>query len=127
MTFIKTIQSILDSYCQGFENYDIPHIIQHYTFPCTIWHTTNYMFTRNELKESLNLLLEKYKKNGLAKAKFDILNTSALSNVLFQTHVRWFLYNADNIIISEFEVIYFLSSNDGQLKIFNVININEII
>lgn len=127
MTKSKTIQSMLDSYSHGFENYDIPHIIQHYTFPCTIWHTTNYIFTRNEFKESLNLLLEKYKQNGLAKAKFDILNTSALSNQFYQAHVRWFLYNTDNIIISQFEVIYFLSSNDGQLKIFNVININEII
>jgi len=72
-------------------------------------------------------LLDKYKINGLTKVKFDILNTSALSNQLFQAHVRWSLYNTDNIIISEFEVVYFMTSDDGQLKIFNVININEVI
>lgn len=121
------ITPFIKSYARSFANFDSKAIINYYTYPCTIWHHHNYIFNENDFYHNLTLLLNKYKKLGLKKAISNVLAITELSNNICQVQVLWILYNQQNEVVSTFEVLYTMLINENQMKIFNVININETI
>lgn len=119
------VLSFFESYARSFASFDRAAIINYYIYPCTIWHHYNYIFNENDFYHNLTLLFEEYKKLGLKKANFNVLAITQLSNNICQVQVSWILHNQQNEVVSTFEVLYTMLINDNQVKIFNVININE--
>ena len=121
----QLILSFFESYAKSFVSFNVGAILDYYTYPCTVWHHHNYIFSQNEFYLNIHLLLEKYKKLRLKKAIFKFLNITEFSNNIRQVQVLWTLYNQQDEVASTFEVLYTMLIDNNQMKIFNVININE--
>ncbi len=127
--FKLAIESLFRSYAEGFDDLDLPRVLDCFAYPVTIWQLGKgtVFADADELAENVDALFEVFESEEISHSDFTVLEATSSGNAAFVA-LDWRQERSDGEVAMEFRCRYALRRNDlsGHWLIALVINEEEV-
>ena len=118
----STVQGFLDAYRLAFESFDVPAIVDQFSYPCQITSdageiTVTVVPTREAWVPLIERLIAAYRAIGVRTAQATGLRSIELSSGLAVAGVRWSLLDSEGQPLYDFDAAYTLADRGDGLRI----------
>ena len=127
--FKLALESLFRAYAEGFDDFDLPKVLDCFAYPVTIWQLGKgtVFADANEFAENVEALFEVFESEEIARSDFSVLEAHSSGNAAFVA-LAWRQERSDGEMATEFRCRYALRRNDlsGHWLIALVINEEEV-
>lgn len=118
----STVQGFLDTYRRAFESFNVPAIVDQFSYPCQITSdageiTVTVVPTREACVPPIERLIAAYRAIGFRTAEAADLRSIELTPGLAVAAVRWSLVDREGQRLYEFDAAYTLADRGEGLRI----------